>query len=336
MDTEESNVVVSDNGEVQKLPVSMQLYQAIYNDITGKTESIKDSYDKNIILSMSDLTLLRSLLQQFCEQYHIDAYNVAITFFHNKSSKEQFSSFDRLSTYNVTTTAPIERINIQLNILITPPKISKPQNYTITIDIISGEAIIDKAEHAFPISLIMKAVQDKSVQVKIEYIDYIIARSFSDLIKSWVETIEERSPDESIILLQSRSHYYRRMISASFLIISITICVYLANIFLKHDDVKLYNLAQFLLIAVPYILVLHDAGEKIGKIFERRIDSMNNNEFSLIKINSGDERLYKKFSHSSKNTKIMVWKSRLITLGFGVVSSIIGSIIYTYSNSYLS
>ena len=40
MDKDDRAIVIDRTGEISELPISMQTYQAIYNDITGKTENI--------------------------------------------------------------------------------------------------------------------------------------------------------------------------------------------------------------------------------------------------------------------------------------------------------
>ena len=44
--TEKNTLVLNKDGELEETSVSMQVYQAIYNDITGKTEKITDTYSK--------------------------------------------------------------------------------------------------------------------------------------------------------------------------------------------------------------------------------------------------------------------------------------------------
>jgi hypothetical protein len=56
MDTNETNsLVITEEGGLEEVPVSMQVYQAIYNNITGKTEKITDTYNTYYTLKLSDL-----------------------------------------------------------------------------------------------------------------------------------------------------------------------------------------------------------------------------------------------------------------------------------------
>lgn len=336
MENNEQELVVSQDGEVASLPASMQIYQAIYNEITGKTEVITDSYKNYLILELSDLLQLKHLLDQFLEQYQVSAYNVAITIFHAKATKERFSSFDRLHTYNVTNSSPIERINIELNILITPPKLSKPQNYKVSINLVSGATVIAKTRPDLPLEipgmLLMRAVQNKAAEVEIEYIDYIIARSFSELLRGWVATIKEQKPNEKLKKLQKQSHLFRLATEFLFFLISIVVSVSYARPFLASATGDYVLLVQYILLSGCAIAFSKQAGLILGRNIERKIDSINTNEVSFIYINAGDKKQHDDFQDNLKMEKWEAWKSGLIAMTIGILSSIAATIIY---NSYL-
>lgn len=289
-----------------------------------------------MLIELKDLFQLKHLFDQFLEQYHVDAFNASITIFHIKSSKERFSSFDRLNTYNTNNSSPIERINIEVNFLITPPKLSKPQNYKISINLISGAAVVTKNKanipDDLPMMVIMRTVQQKAVEIEIEYIDYIIARSISELLREWVETIQEVKPNNSIKKLQKKSHHFSRLTSTIFFVMAVVVCVVYANAFFTSTVLQPALLVKFLLIAGSAILFSKEVGVFFGRNIERRIDSINTNEISYIHINTGDKKQYKKFQEEIDIDKSTAWKSVFVALGIGVLSSILATIIY---NTYL-
>lgn len=337
MENNNSELIVSQDGEVSSLPVSMQVYQAIYNEITGKTETITDSYNNYLILELADLFQLEHLLNQFLEQYQLSAFNVAITIFHSKATKERFSSFERLKIYNVTNNSPIERISIELNILITPPKLSKPQNYKISINIVSGATVIAKTKPDLPVGVpgmvLMRAVQRHAVKVEIEYIDYIIARSFSEILRSWVTSIKEQKPNNKLKSLQKKSHFFRLTSELLFFIMSIIITVTYAKLFLANATQNYVPLVQYLLISGCAIILSKQFGSVLGRSIEHKVDSINTNEMSFIHINAGDKKQYVEFQDNLKDEKWDAWKSGFIAMAIGVLSSIAATIIY---NSLLS
>lgn len=332
MEHTESEIVVTNDGEVAALPASMQVYQAIYNEITGKTELLSGSCSNYLTIEMGDLFQLKNLLDQFLEQYEVSAFNSSITVFHTKANKERFSSFERLNTYNISTTSPIERINIELNLLITPPKLSKPQSYKVSLNIISGAAILGKTANKIPEEmsklLLMRAVQEKAIEYEIEYVDYIIARSMSDLIKDWVTTIKEQEPNVSIKKLQDKSHLLKRLFTFGFFSMALIASIYYAKALLSGTDSDSALLAQYLIISGVSIILIKDIGAFLGRKVERSIDSINTNEISFIKINSGDQKLHSDYQKSTKTEKLSAIKSLVLGLSVGIASSIIATFIY--------
>lgn len=337
MENSNCEIVVTKEGEITSLSTNMQIYQAIYNEITGKTEIITDSYKNFLILDMNDIFQLKYKLDQFLEQYHVSAFNTSITIFHVKASKERFSSFDRLHTYNTSNTSPIERINIEINFLLAPPKLTKPQNYKVTINLISGAALIAKSKPDIPTDIpgmiIMRAIQRKAVEVEIEYIDYIIARSISDLIREWIGSIKEQEVNEKLQSTQKMSHYFARFCELTFFSLALITSFFFAKVFLSTNTVQSVLLAQFILISGSSIILSKQIGLLLGRNIERKIDSINTNSISFICINSGDKKQYTEFQNNIKLEKWEAWKSGIIALGIGICSSIIATIIY---NAHLS
>lgn len=336
MENTEKDVVLTQDGDIASIPSSMQVYQAIYNEITGKTEEITDSYKNYLVIELKDLLQLKHLFEQFLEQYHVDVFNTSITIFHIKSSKERFSSFERLNTYNSNNNSPIERVNIELNFLIVPPKLSKPQNYKVSINMVSGAAVATKNKldipDDLPMMVIMRTVQEKAIEIKIEYIDYIIARSISELLREWVGSIQELKPDNNVKKLQKKARHFSRATWLIFYIISIVVSVTYASAFFSSKVLEPALLVKFLLISGSFILLSKEVGVFFGRNIEHKMHSINTNEVTFIHINIGDKKLYKKFQEDISLGKSAAWKSGFIALGIGIFSSIMATIIY---NTYL-
>lgn len=219
--TEEKNtVLVTANGELNDLPVSLQLYQAIYNDITGKTEKITDTYGRYFDLTLNDIANLGQRINQFCEQFHIQDQSAAITIFHIKGSKERFSSFERLNTYNTGNTSPIERILIEINFLIVLPRAQRPQCYTVKITLASGIAILEKHKDQIPFGIpphvLVRTVQKDTAVIATEYVDYMVARGMSELFREWLSSLPEKPTSKALEWFQSVSHIIRQFVTLIF------------------------------------------------------------------------------------------------------------------------
>ena len=92
--TEESNVYI-ETSDGNDQPVSFQLMQSIYNEITGEKEELSKSIKLPFRIEMDDLQQLNIKFQQFKEQYNIINENSSITILYENDTKEVFSSFDR-------------------------------------------------------------------------------------------------------------------------------------------------------------------------------------------------------------------------------------------------
>ena len=51
--------------------VSLQTLQGIYNELTGKSETVGKSYSKPIRVKFSDIEQLNHKITQVCEQYNV-------------------------------------------------------------------------------------------------------------------------------------------------------------------------------------------------------------------------------------------------------------------------
>lgn len=328
---DERSIIINKSGEISEIPVSMQLYQAIYNDITGRTEKISDTYEKYYELSIDSLFQLNSLLKQFCEQYQVKGFNSSITVFHVKGSKEVFSSFERLNTYNISNSKPIERIYIVVNTLLVLPKVRKPQNYQITIDIISGMALVDKHQDSLPshipLDLVMRAIQKDTLEVDIEYVDYIVARSMSELVREWVDSLPEIKTNSSLFWWQSKSHVVRSFVALLFLIMAVFFSSKYAEILFSHTSEPYMDLANFLLYAFLVVQVANFFGNFLGRCIERAIDSCYSDSFSKIVINMGDKKLKEKHQKKISSSKVSILLNTVWTLALGVGASLIAAYI---------
>lgn len=325
----ENSLVVTTDGELAEVPVSMQVYQAIYNDITGKTEKITDTYDTYYSIALNEIVNLEKRLQQFCEQYHIKGANTSITIFHTKGSRERFSSFERLNTYNAANTVPVERINIELNFLIVLPKINKPQNYKVKIMLMSGVAIIDKHDEGLPkelpINVVMRAIQKDTAAIEIEYVDYIVARGISDLFKEWIKSLPETPADKAIAWWQSKSHTVRMFISTIFLLVAVYFSTSNVESFLPPTESDTAGLARYLIYSFASVFLVYGIGNYIGRRIERAIDVISPNGFSVIQINAGDQKLINKYNNKKSKSKWRVIKELLVALLVSICSFLLAS-----------
>jgi len=329
-ENKDNTLAVTPEGELEGLPVSMQIYQAIYNQLTGRSEKITDSYGCYYILTLDGLLNLKHCLDQFSEQYHIKGMNSSITIFHMKGSKERFSSFERLHTYNTKNSNPIERIHIEVNFLIIPPKINTPQAYKITVTLRAGLIFLEKAANfSLPkelmLSAIVRILQKETAEIEIEYIDYMVARGISELFRDWIKSMPEVKPSSAIGLWQSRSYLVRKFFQISFFFLSVYFSVVYTDKYLSINNSNISILAKYLIFTFSSMLTIYHIGNFLGRRVEKSIDSINANAYSIIDINSGDKKLRGQYKENKKQSIIKFIKEISVAFIVRVFSSLAAS-----------
>ena len=171
--------------------VSLQTLQGIYNELTGKSEEVGKSYSKPIRVKFSDIEQLNHKITQACEQYNVVSGSCSVTVYYVDDTRDQFSSFDRFRLHNSGSTSPVESVLLKYNFLVLLPKTKKPQSYTVSIRLASRVAVSKRMKSEFygtPPS-IFRLMGNRTAVVEIQYVDYMVARNFLNLIDEWFKGI---------------------------------------------------------------------------------------------------------------------------------------------------
>jgi hypothetical protein len=306
--------------------VSLQTLQSIYNELTGKTEQVGKSYNKSFQVEFSDLEQLNLKIIQSCEQYNIVAMNVSASVFYLDDTRDQFSSFERFKLHNAGTSSQVESVLLRYNILIVLPKTKATQAYTISVRVASRTAISKKMAREFhgAIPAIFKLMGNRVAVVEIEYVDYMLARNFLNIIDGWFGGLKVAKPIPFLDWLQARSHqfpgyfaFFATIISASLLIFA------LPNLISETSDLE-----RFVYLAGLGFLIVYTVNfiSRQGGIFaENALDRYS--ELSYLKLTKGDERAIE----DAKNEN----KSSLLRTGFALLVPILTSVIAKVLSIYL-
>ena len=152
----------------------------------------------------------------------------------------------------------------------------------------------------------MRAIQEKSISVEIEYVDYIIARSISDLIREWVGTLEKVNSSKIISKIQGVSHYLRAFITLLFFTIPTVFFYLYADKTMLPNVSENFQVVQYLLMSAFSIVCFKEIGVFLGRNLERSIDSINANDVSFININAGDKN---QLIELTKGTKRQIYNA---------------------------
>jgi hypothetical protein len=275
----------------------LQVAQAFYNAVTGKTEKLTRAYNTAFIIKPDDLKQLHLKCSQMCSQWAVVAKNSNVVIDHLDDNKEQFSSFERSEIYNSSNTSPVEVIIYEYNILANLPNQQRPQTYKLIVRMQSGLSLYEKMQRDLSSSRLYKFFRNATIIVEIEYVDYVVARSIIATIDSWINEIEVVTPVYNwITKLENFAHWIPRfthlfiftITSFSFFILTPS---YIAA---PGDSVQL---GKWLIFVFGFVYISSMIGRYLGFGAASAIEELT--ATSVIKFNKGDEKLIQKFRNKN-------------------------------------
>jgi hypothetical protein len=272
-------------------PVSLKVYQAIYHQITGKTQQIRQSYSDNLLVGFSDLEELHHKVMQLCDVHHVVASNATFSVFHDKERKGVYTSFDSFRTYSASTTSPTTTIVFKYHFSITPAGLKQPQEYVVTIRLISRLATIRQMEEEAPPFMrgrLFGYLTRNVAEVTVDHADYVIARGFIEALGEWVKGC--RATPKSALLHILRQHSHRIPVFAQ-LCVAMVMLVFaiqaLPEIFSANSTPATH--ARFFIILLGGAYIVLTLVRLLAQLIEQTIDSYP--VLSYLQLNKGDEKL---------------------------------------------
>ena len=319
-----------DDGEVEKISVgdgsdsvSLKIYQDVYNQITGRTEQIRQRSFANLLLEFSDIEQLHTKIMQLCDVHRVVAENEAITVFHDKERKESFSSFARFRAYNSNTTRPTVSILLKYNFSIVVPGTQRAQEYIVSVRLSSRVASTISLDEDVPPRMRIRFMgmgflSEPSAVISIDYVDYVIARGFVEAYEEWVAGCQT-APDN--LLIQKAQMYSHWLPLAIKIIIAalITFCAFKFTGSEIMTDFGEKQWARFTVIYLGGAYILLAIASRVGNILESLIDSVG--ALSYIKINKGDEKVIAEYEKRNSQISRKFVFNLVITVVLGIVSA---------------
>ena len=283
------DMAVIGEGTPNRMPVSIQVLQNIYHELTGKAEEVSKSYEDALHVAFNDFKQLHLRIRQTCEQYNICSANCSVTVFYINDTKDTYSSFERFEAFNAGSSSSVESVLLNYNFLIILPKIAQPQSYTISVRIASPVAIQRKMnENMFEVPKVFKLMGGpKTAVVNIKYIDYAVARTLLNTIDEWFSALP-RSKSGAIWMFIRKHTDWLPLITRYLtgLVVGST-AVVIAPHFLRPTSTPL-ELAQFLLNALLCIFAAYKLAQHLGNAAEDSIDNWV--DLSYVSLTDGDKR----------------------------------------------
>jgi hypothetical protein len=268
--------------------VSLQVYQQIYNDLTGKSEHLRRMWLDPHVIKFSDLEGLHHRLEQCAEQYRCHASHAQISVRYSNQEGERFSSFEKFARLGLNRNSSTEEVELVYDFLIELPHVQEPKPYRIELGFRSEIGVVDgfarnKVSDA-EVSLFHQFSMGRA-RIDISYIDIAVARSFEASIASWYEALQKNHEKPfsgfSRLLAPSAGVLARiaGLVAATFLL--------LLNLSAEvHSNQEIFERG---LVAALALMVTNIFGIRLGNFVEKMV--LRRRPLSAVILSECDKRL---------------------------------------------
>lgn len=305
--------------EDSRLAISFKTYQDIYHQITGQNEALEVLCKDDLLLDFSDVEQLNLTIKQVFNVHKVIGTSENITIFHHKEQKEVFSSFERFKIYNANSPSPTLAVIIKYNFSILLPELNNPQQYSITVRLESRLALMSRTR-AIPDDFInyFESVATSPAHIRIEYVDYVVARGFVEAFKHWVDGCKKSAKNPFISFIKKWNAFFTIILTA----LIPTVFFLMAYINAKSimgDENKNYALAQFLLGTGSGMLLLIILGGVLASAILTPFAKYK--PLSYINLNKGDKNLIDEYASAQCRSFKYAGLKLVLTIAVGYVSS---------------
>jgi hypothetical protein len=311
--------------------ITVQQLQQIYNELTGKSESINKYYEEPIRLELDDIEQLHHRLIQTWEQYHIISSNCYFTVYYLKNTKDQFNTFDRFKLQIGSGSEPVESILLKYEFLIILPNLTKAQTYSISIRAVSRLALERRMREGTTSPILPRFIRlmgRNTASVEITYADYAVARNFLSTIDDWFKTIPKSVENKAMKFLQSYSYWVPRTGRFATAVIVTLLVMSMLPHFVTAKEPSLLSLAQFFLWSALGVYVAYTLAGWSTSFAEIAIDCWS--EISYVKLNRGDELEIAKIQRENRGHLLKGMCGGLGMIAIDIVAKLTATIVVGY------
>lgn len=283
------DMAVVGEGTPNQTPISFQVLQSIYHELTGKSEELSQFYDEPYIFTHNDFEQLNHRINQTCEQYNIRANNTNIKVYYTNDTNETFSSFDRFKIFNSGCTNAVESVLITYNFLVILPKTNLAQSYTISIRAASRISIEKKMRSDVPFNIpkILRIMGGRTGVVNIKYIDYAVARNLRSVVDDWFKTLHKSKTSSVFNFIRNKSNYFPLILRYSVGLFA-AYSIFVAIPSFIPPTANLQDYAKFSLVALVSIFASYRIAHHLGNSVETSLDRWS--ELSFIDLTGADKK----------------------------------------------
>lgn len=329
LDDRENVVILGDERAANQ--ISFQLAQDFYNEITGKSERLRELNSEPFILRLNDVEQLHRRLKQSTEQYNIVSFHETYVVNYVDDSSERYSSLERFKLHNGAKGAAVEEIIVSFKMLIVLPQTKRPQEYKITVKLASRVAKIEGMRSqigSLPFDISLCHLEGlNAASFSIEYVDSTVATALMSVLKCWFNTVEKNSISSSIKIIRKYSYFAPRLTKYGLLFTSCYLGWGLSSVFLV-ENVNTRVAVLFVLGSILCAYISINLGRFLGKKTEMSLDSIY--EQSYINFSGADDNFINNSSSKIRASKFKAAINLVITIVIGVGCSLVASWLYTF------
>ncbi|WP_156428940.1 hypothetical protein [Pseudomonas oryzihabitans] len=281
-----NKVVVDNSGQTS---LSMQQFQHVYAMFTGKSEEIVRTSNKPIRLELDDLYQLDTMFRQLLEQYKVAGLSAVYNIYHEGGEKGVYSSYEQFARSVGANSSATESIYFKYHVAIVLPQTQQPQNYIISIRCSNSLVLRRKMRNELPAGVpaqLLNLFSTKTVEIKVEYIDFAVARSVMSALDAWLTGLAVGEKSAALKALRERSS----LIPVLFRYLGLAFMAWgLFGVIPKvlDDNGNLEILAKFSISAALLVFVGWKILSSLGGMVENFVDSTT--EISHTNITRGDK-----------------------------------------------
>lgn len=300
--------------------LTFQEYQSFYSELTKKNEKLRKLHNKKFELSKNNIAHLKTLIDDTLRQYQVLSMNSNVVVNYVDNMQNTYSTIENFLTIDTYSKAT-EQLIVTYDILINVPNINKKQNYKIIITVISDLMTYEKDKKNIPIEL-LDIIDKFNIDIKIEYVDYTIAKSLLNVINDWVDDISEKD-SKLLIILEKFKSLFSYSIKMLILIFTFLLIYHYVPVYIKTNTVDLQIFAKFSLIGLFILFISGKLASFLGTTTKIALTSLRN--ISSINITEEDKKVIRQFNKQIK-FKIMYFIFTVsLTIFYGIISSIIAT-----------
>lgn len=319
--------------DITQLPATA--IQAIYHAVTGKTENLSKYFHGNVKINSGDISRLHQMIIDQVGHYELEADpTVTVVVKTDDRKAYTYSSWERYAILATSNYEVTSSILLKYEFLVKLPNGGGLQRCVISIELDSALPVLlrsrkNKTEMDELSFFMFMASEWRTVDVSIDFVDYLIAKIFCSVVDDWFKSIDKIKLSRLNSILFHRQSFIRSIFNQSG---RIGMASFFAALFVFSSVVD-FSL-KFVVLASSVGLFIWSFLAAIGSLlagrFIRRISS--NIIPSVIIKSDADVKSFKEIeddANSGSLTIIGIIFMILINISLNIIASIIYAKIFT-------